>query len=94
MANLSDYIASQFGGTSSSMINDVKIYGGVASKVNGGTIAHGVGAAPTRYGATATVAQHIVAVTAVDATNLTIALHTDAGVAVAVAENVAWWAAR
>lgn len=65
---------------------------GVASVANAGTIAHGLAAAPTKYGLTSTVAKHIASVTGVDATNLTIALYDDAGAAVAVAENVAWWA--
>lgn len=66
--------------------------GGKASIVNGGTIPHGLGVAPTRYTATGTVAGRQVSVTAVDATNLTISLTDSSGTAVAVAENVAWMA--
>lgn len=58
-----------------------------------GLIAHGLGRVPTRYGVTPTVANRIVAVTAADEVNLTVALRTDAGVAVGAAELVAWWVA-
>lgn len=60
---------------------------GVTSVANGGTIAHGLTAAPTRYGLTPTAAGRQVAVTAVSATTLTISLTGAVG-----AENVAWWA--
>lgn len=89
MANLSAYQASQFGGN---LVNDLPV-GGVASKSDGQTIAHGLGVAPSRYGATATVSGHIVGVTAVSSTTLTVSLTDAAGAAVNVAENIAWWAA-
>ena len=89
MPNLSDYVASQFGGNED---NDLLIAGGVASVADTDTIAHGLSAAPTRYGASATAAGHIVAITAVSATTLTVSLVDDAGTPVAVAENVSWWA--
>jgi hypothetical protein len=74
--------------------------GGVASKQNGSTIAHTLGTpggtnaarTPTKYGVTSAVAGHIAGVSAVDATNLTITLTDAAGVAIAVNENVIWWA--
>lgn len=66
--------------------------GGVASVADGGTIPHGLGGVPLRYGATATVAGRSVAVTAASATTLTVALKAANGVAVTVAEPVAWWA--
>lgn len=72
--------------------NHVTRNGGTASKADGGTIAHGLVAAPTKYQVTSTAAGHIVAVTAVDATNLTIALKDHDGSAIAGAENVNWMA--
>lgn len=66
--------------------------GGVASKANGATIPHGLPKAPSRYGVTATAGKHVVGVTAVDATNLTVALFDQTGTAVTTPENVAWWA--
>lgn len=68
--------------------------GGVASKSNGQTIAHGLRITPGRVSVTASVAKHIASVTAVDGTNLTIALYDDTGAAVTVAENVYWEARR
>lgn len=66
--------------------------GGVTAVADGGTIAHGLRVAPRRYGATATVAGQIVAVTAASATALTVAVRTGAGAAVTAATPVAWWA--
>lgn len=65
---------------------------GVASVANGGTIAHGLVTTPTAYFATTTAASHIVAITGVDASNLTVSLTDEDGAGVAVAENVSWWA--
>lgn len=92
--NLSDLVKSLFGGVGTDLIDDVTIKSGTASKSDGQTIAHGLGVAPTFYGAFATVATHIATVTAVDATNLTIALKTDAAGAVGTPENVNWFARK
>jgi hypothetical protein len=92
--NFSEYLKSLFGGINTDMPDNVTFAGAVASKANAATIAHGLGVAPTIYGVTATVSGHIAVITAADATNLTLGLKTDAGVDVAVAENVVWFARR
>lgn len=66
---------------------------GTSSVADGGTIAHGLAAAPTSYTLTATAANRTVAVTAANATNLTIALKDNTGAAVTTPENVNWEAA-
>jgi hypothetical protein len=69
-------------------------HGGVTSIANGGKIPHGLPVAPSFYSVSATVASHLVAVTAVDATDLTVALRDLAGLPVSIAEPVAWMAGR
>lgn len=64
---------------------------GVTSVADGGTISHGLVAAPTKYGATTTTADEYVAVTAVSSTTMTVALTKHDGTAGTTA-NVAWWA--
>jgi len=66
---------------------------GVISKANTNTISHGLITTPTRYGITSTVAGHIASITAVSSTTITVGLTDAAGTGIAVAENVAWWAA-
>ena len=66
--------------------------GGVALVANGATIPHSLNATPRTYGATVSVASHIVCITSVDATNLTIGLNTYLGAPVIIAENISWWA--
>jgi hypothetical protein len=68
--------------------------GGSASKSNGQTIAHGLSVTPTKVTVTGSVAKRIAGVTAVDATNITIALYDDTGTAVSVAEPVYWEARK
>jgi hypothetical protein len=63
---------------------------GSATIADGATIAHGLGFTPPRRSVTPTVAGRTVAVTAADATNLTVALRDSAGAAVTVAEPVLW----
>jgi hypothetical protein len=63
---------------------------GVTSVADGGTIAHGLAATPTKYGATTTTADEYVAITAVSSTTLTVALTKHDGTAGTTA-NVAWW---
>lgn len=90
MANLSTYLDSEFGG---SLTDDVTLKGGVASIVDGGTIAHGLAAAPTRVSLTPSNGLHVVAVTAISSTLITVAIKVaTSGAAVAVAENVYWLA--
>lgn len=64
---------------------------GVTSVADGGTIAHGLVAAPTKYGATTTTADEYLAITAASSTTLTVALTKHDGTAGTTA-NVAWWA--
>jgi hypothetical protein len=68
--------------------------GGVAVVANGGKIPHGLPAAPSFVLVSATIANRSVAVTAVDATHLTVALRDLAGLPVSIAEPVAWMAGR
>jgi len=86
---LSDFVESQFGGT---MQDDLEQAGGVASKSNTQTIAHGLPAAPRVYGITSTVLGHIAGISAVSSTTLTVLLSDAAGAAVNTPENVVWWA--
>lgn len=67
--------------------------GGVASVADGGTIAHGLGATPTKYGTVGTVANEIVSATA-DATNMTVAIKKPADGSAGTTQSVAWWAER
>lgn len=92
MPNLAAFVKSQFGGVNATMLDDLTLAGAVASKADGGTIAHGLGSAPTLYGVFSTAGGHIASVTAVDATNLTIALKNHDGTAVSTPENVMWFA--
>lgn len=93
MANLSTMLGSTFGGVQgTALVDDLTFKGGVASIVDGGTITHGLTAAPTRIGLTGS-GGHIVTVTSVGATTITVSIKTDAGAAVVVAENVYWLAA-
>lgn len=64
---------------------------GVTSAADGGTIAHGLVATPTRYGATPTVGGEMASVTAVGSANLTIAIKKPDGSA-GTTQNIAWWA--
>lgn len=66
--------------------------GGTASVADGGTIAHGLSNTPTKFFVTPNVAGRFASVTSVSASNLTIALKDSTGAAVAVAENVTWYA--
>jgi hypothetical protein len=66
--------------------------GGTASVANAGTISHGLSTTPTKYSLTPTVSGRVAAVTAVSSTTLTIALVDNSDAAVAVAENVVWYA--
>jgi Pectate lyase superfamily protein len=66
--------------------------GGTISVAHGGPIAHGLASTPTQYGVTATVAGHVVTVTGVDSTTLTIGLTDSHGHPVTSPETVAWWA--
>lgn len=69
--------------------------GGVASVADGGTIAHGLAAAPAVYLVTATAPGRSVAVNAVTSTTMTISLRdSTTGSPIAVSENVAWSARR
>lgn len=63
---------------------------GTASVVDGGTIAHGLAKAPSRWQVNPTVAGRIANVTATSGTTLTVGLKQHDGAAVAVAENVDW----
>lgn len=63
---------------------------GLDSIADGGVIAHGLNGIPTDVSVSATVINRDVVVTAVDATNLTIALKDLTGATVAVAEPVRW----
>jgi hypothetical protein len=69
---------------------------GVASVADGGTISHGLGdgsfaVTPTKYMVSPSNPAHIVAVTAVSSTTLTVAIKAASnGAAVTTAENVAW----
>ena len=65
---------------------------GVTSVADGGSIGHGLAGTPTAYFFTATVASHIVAITGVSADSMAVSLTDTAGVAISVAEDVAWWA--
>jgi hypothetical protein len=68
--------------------------GGVTQVANGGVIPHELRAAPFMYSVNATVPNRAIAVTAVDATNLTISLTDLTGAAITAPENVAWTAFR
>lgn len=90
MANLSSFIESEFGGQ---LVDDMTLKGGVASIADGGTIAHGLGVAPTRVSVASSNALHSVAVTAVSSTTITVSIRVATTAAsVAVAENVYWTA--
>ncbi len=56
-------------------------YGAAASVADGGTIAHGVTAIPTRANVTPSVAGEIVTVTSLDSTNVTVAIKKHIGTA-------------
>lgn len=65
---------------------------GTTTVANGGTIAHGLGATPTGFTITPAIPGRIAAVTAVDATNLTVSLVSISGASVATPEQVTWTA--
>lgn len=66
-------------------------YNGMISNVaNGGTIPHFLEDTPTRYSIIPTVPNRAVAITGVDATNLTVSLQDLDGNLIAVAEPVVW----
>lgn len=88
--NINGFYISGSGHIVKDNIGYVSENGGTASVANGGTINHGLAAAPTQYVATPTVSGHIAMVTAVSATTLTIALLNHDGTPVAVAENINW----
>jgi len=93
MANLSSFIESEFGGVGAGLVDDMTLKGGVASIADGGTIAHGLGAAPTRISVASSNALHSVAITAVSATTITVSVRVaTTGASVGVAENVYWMA--
>ncbi|QDP54159.1 MAG: putative right handed beta helix region protein [Prokaryotic dsDNA virus sp.] len=63
---------------------------GTASVADGGIISHFMGVTPTSYTVTPTVANRIVAVSAVTSSNMTIQLSDASGTPIAVAETVSW----
>jgi hypothetical protein len=67
--------------------------GGVITIANGGVIPHGLFSTPSRVTAIQTVANRAIAITAVDATNITISLTDLAGAVISTPEPVRWTAA-
>jgi len=82
------------GGASNATIADNTGYrtrnGGTASVADGGTIGHGLSAAPTRVVVSSRQANRIVSVTGVSATEITVAVKNHDGTAVEVAEGLYW----
>lgn len=64
---------------------------GVTSVADGGTIAHGLAATPTKYGATPSTASEFVSITAASSTTLTVAIKKHDNSA-GTTQNIAWWA--
>jgi len=63
--------------------------GGAAAVADGGTIAHGLVGTPNSVRVTGTVAAEIISVTAIDATNLTVAIKKDDGTA-GTSQTIYW----
>lgn len=89
---LSTLLKSLAGGITADMTDDLSSAGGVASKSNTQTIAHGLTGTPSKVTVTSTVLGHIAGVSAVDGTIITILLADAAGSAVGTPENVRWTA--
>lgn len=63
-----------------------------AAVADGGTIAHGCGATPTRLSVIGSVANEIVAVTGLDATNITVAIKKRVDGSAGTAQTIYWMA--
>ncbi len=94
IGNTTSQITLGSGATSTIIRNNtgyVSQAGGVVSVADGGTITHGLAAAPTKYSVTATTSGEFASVTATSSTTMTLAIKKHDNTA-GTTQNIAWFA--